>query len=200
MHDRVDNELHPPASSEDCHKMSSMCSYPKGNVFVRFTVLESKTRPLYSSVIMVDLDNNGSTHPRIQLNIGIRLDNSFMLNRDYQNATIWDMQSQIGYSVVLYVHFTSKRVISCHLIHKVVISVWISFWILCKCWLEDEADLPFVLGSLWSFFHFILLFWNQILICRSERQSVWAISIRRLLVKYLLKWNSFSNSKTCCLV
>lgn len=84
--------------------------------------------------------------------------------------------------------------------YKVVISVWLSFWALCKCWLEVEEDLPFVFGSLWSFFHFILLFWNQILIWRSERQRVWAISMRRRLVRYLLKWNSFSSSKTCCLV
>lgn len=84
--------------------------------------------------------------------------------------------------------------------YKVVISVWLSFWTCCTCWFEAEADLPFVLGSLWSFFHFILLFWNQILIWRSERQRVWAISMRRRLVRYLLKWNSFSSSKTCCLV
>ena len=48
--------------------------------------------------------------------------------------------------------------------------------------------------ALFSFFHFILLFWNQILICLSVRHSAWAISILRLLVKYLLKWNSFSSS------
>lgn len=34
-----------------------------------------------------------------------------------------------------------------------------------------------------SFFNFIRRFWNQILICRSVRQSAWAISIRRLRVK-----------------
>lgn len=79
-----------------------------------------------------------------------------------------------------------------------VISVW-SLWMLCR-WLEAGADRPFVLGSLWSFFHFIRLFWNQILICLSERQSEWAISIRRRLVRYLLKWNSFSSSRTCCRV
>jgi len=42
---------------------------------------------------------------------------------------------------------------------------------------EDE-DLTLVFGSLWSFFHFILRFWNQILICLSERTKEWAISIR----------------------
>ena len=51
-----------------------------------------------------------------------------------------------------------------------------------------------VFSGLLSFFHFILLFWNHILICRSVRQSVWDISIRRRRVKYLLKWNSFSSS------
>lgn len=43
-----------------------------------------------------------------------------------------------------------------------------------------------VLGILWSFFHFILRFWNQILICRSDRHSVCAISTLRLRVKYRL--------------
>ena len=41
----------------------------------------------------------------------------------------------------------------------------------------------FVLGSLLSFFHFIRRFWNQILICRSLRTSVCAISIRLRLVR-----------------
>ena len=36
---------------------------------------------------------------------------------------------------------------------------------------------------LFSFFHFIRLFWNQILIWRSVRQRAWAISIRRLRVR-----------------
>lgn len=49
--------------------------------------------------------------------------------------------------------------------------------------------------TLFSFFHFILRFWNQIFICRSVRQRACEISILRLLVKYLLKWNSFSNSR-----
>lgn len=83
--------------------------------------------------------------------------------------------------------------------YNAVISIRLSFWMLCR-WLETGADLPLVLGSLWSFFHFIRLFWNQILICLSERQRVWAISIRRRLVRYLLKWNSFSSSRTCCRV
>lgn len=47
--------------------------------------------------------------------------------------------------------------------------MWWSLASGCKCWLgaaeeeqeeedEDEEDLPLVLGSLWSFFHFILRF------------------------------------------
>ena len=67
--------------------------------------------------------------------------------------------------------------------YKVVRSVWCSLASGCKCWPgaaeeeqedadEDEEDLPLVLGSLWSFFHFILRFWNQILIWRSERHRV----------------------------
>lgn len=53
----------------------------------------------------------------------------------------------------------------------------------------------FVFGNLLSFFHFIRRFWNHILICRSDRVSVWAISMRRRRVRYLLKWNSFSSSR-----
>lgn len=50
------------------------------------------------------------------------------------------------------------------------------------------------------FFHFILRFWNQILICLSVRPKAWAISIRRRLVRYRLKWNSFSSSRVWYLV
>lgn len=57
---------------------------------------------------------------------------------------------------------------------------------------SPEPGSPFVL---FSFFHFIRLFWNQILICRSVRQSACAISMRRRLVRYRLKWNSFSSSR-----
>lgn len=56
---------------------------------------------------------------------------------------------------------------------------------------EEEEELI----SLFSFFHFILRFWNQILICRSVRQRACAISIRRRRVRYRLKWNSFSSSR-----
>ena len=45
--------------------------------------------------------------------------------------------------------------------------------------------------SLFSFLAFILLFWNQILICLSESPRWWAISILLLRVRYLLKWNSW---------
>ncbi len=55
-------------------------------------------------------------------------------------------------------------------------------------------------ASLCSFFHFILLFWNQIFICRSVRFNAWAISMRRRRVRYLLKWNSFSSSSVWCRV
>lgn len=51
-----------------------------------------------------------------------------------------------------------------------------------------------------SFFHFIRRFWNQILTCRSERLRVFAISLLRELHRYLLKWNSFSSSKSCLFV
>lgn len=57
---------------------------------------------------------------------------------------------------------------------------------------SPEPGSPLVL---FSFFHFMRLFWNQILICLSVRQSAWAISIRLLRVRYRLKWNSFSSSK-----
>lgn len=45
------------------------------------------------------------------------------------------------------------------------------------------ADLTLVLGSRWSFFHFMRRFWNQILICLSERHNEWAISILLLRVR-----------------
>lgn len=41
--------------------------------------------------------------------------------------------------------------------------------------LEDSRDC--------SFFHFIRLFWNHILICLSLRHTAWAISIRRFRVR-----------------
>ena len=40
-----------------------------------------------------------------------------------------------------------------------------------------------VLGNLWSFFHFMRRFWNQILICRSVRHRACAISMRRRRVR-----------------
>ena len=48
--------------------------------------------------------------------------------------------------------------------------------------------------SFMRFFCFILRFWNQTFTWVSLSCSVSAISIRLALVKYLLKWNSFSNS------
>lgn len=45
---------------------------------------------------------------------------------------------------------------------------------------SPEPGSPFVL---FSFFHFIRRFWNQILICRSVRHNAWAISMRRLRVR-----------------
>lgn len=105
--------------------------------------------------------------------------------------------------VCVWVSMSAEFQTSWKVSYKVVKSVWCSLETVCKCWLEAEETLeerPLVLGSLWSFFHFILRFWNQILICLSERHKVWAISIRRRLVKYRLKWNSFSSSRTCCLV
>ena len=50
------------------------------------------------------------------------------------------------------------------------------------------------------FFCFILRFWNHIFTCVSLSPRAAAISIRRARVKYLLKWNSFSNSVSCLLV
>lgn len=47
------------------------------------------------------------------------------------------------------------------------------------------------------FFCFIRLFWNQIFTWVSLSSSVAAISTRRARVRYLLKWNSFSNSVSC---
>ena len=47
-----------------------------------------------------------------------------------------------------------------------------------------------------SFFHFILRFWNHIFMCLSVRFSIAASSIRLGLEMYLLKWNSFSSSRS----
>lgn len=47
-----------------------------------------------------------------------------------------------------------------------------------------------------SFFHFIRLFWNQIFIWRSVRFNMAASSILRGREMYLLKWNSFSSSRS----
>ena len=45
---------------------------------------------------------------------------------------------------------------------------------------------PVNLAMLFSFFHFIRRFWNQILICLSVSPSECAISMRLRLVRYLL--------------
>lgn len=50
------------------------------------------------------------------------------------------------------------------------------------------------------FFCFIRLFWNQIFTWVSFNCKAAAISTRRALVKYLLKWNSFSSSVSCLVV
>ena len=67
----------------------------------------------------------------------------------------------------------------------------------CHCDPGGESSRPSPPSSfdLFSFFHFIRRFWNQILICRSVRQRACAISIRLRRVRYRLKWNSFSSSK-----
>lgn len=46
-------------------------------------------------------------------------------------------------------------------------------------------------------FHFIRLFWNQIFIWFSVNLRSLEISSLRVLVRYLLKWNSFSSSTSC---
>lgn len=50
------------------------------------------------------------------------------------------------------------------------------------------------------FFCFILLFWNHIFTWVSFNCNADAISILLALVRYLLKWNSFSSSVSCLLV
>ena len=51
--------------------------------------------------------------------------------------------------------------------------------------------------SFMRFFCFIRRFWNQIFTCVSLSWSAPAISILLALVRYLLKWNSFSSSVNC---
>lgn len=55
--------------------------------------------------------------------------------------------------------------------------------LICCCWApeveaEPEEERILVLGSLWSFFHFMRRFWNQIFTWRSDRHMVCAISTR----------------------
>lgn len=65
-----------------------------------------------------------------------------------------------------------------------------STFVTARCNSESFSGLdlsgPVNFGILFSFFHFILLFWNQILIWRSVNPNIWAISIRRRRVRYLL--------------
>lgn len=75
----------------------------------------------------------------------------------------------------------------------------------CSTWrllVGDPVELSAVITrpSFSLFFCFILLFWNQIFTCVSFSCKAEAISILLALVKYLLKWNSFSNSVSCLLV
>lgn len=51
------------------------------------------------------------------------------------------------------------------------------------CSTKSPSKHPASSLALFSFFHFIRRFWNQILIWRSVRQRAWAISIRLRLVK-----------------
>lgn len=60
----------------------------------------------------------------------------------------------------------------------------------------DDSDNGLGLRFASSFFHFILLFWNQILICLSVKFNMAASSILRGREIYLLKWNSFSSSRS----
>lgn len=73
-----------------------------------------------------------------------------------------------------------------------IIPIWWPIWCIAKKlfgskWptLLVSISLVFVFGNLCSFFHFILLFWNQIFIWRSDKTRECAISILRLLVRYL---------------
>lgn len=68
---------------------------------------------------------------------------------------------------------------------------------------EEQRLARFTSGAVPSFsrfFCFILRFWNQILTCVSFSSSVAATSTLRALVRYLLKWNSFSSSVSCLVV
>lgn len=91
----------------------------------------------------------------------------------------------------------SESALSC--CDEVVLMCW---WVEEGSPLEGAFDGDLVLVSAWAlhFFHFILLFWNQIFTCLSVRFNCVAISDRRSLVKKWLKWNSFSSSKSCFLV
>lgn len=64
-----------------------------------------------------------------------------------------------------------------------------------RCCCRSWSFISFI--AWFSFFIFIRLFWNQILICLSVSVRWCDISIRRRRVKYLLMRNSFSNSSVC---
>ena len=72
-----------------------------------------------------------------------------------------------------------------------------AFWVL-SCLIRSWISFSRAFSTLsLSFFHFIRRFWNQTLTCFSVSPSDRAISILRGLQRYLLKWNSFSNSTSC---
>lgn len=76
-------------------------------------------------------------------------------------------------------------------------SVWLNEFALPEELLGGSAGIN---PSFILFFCFMRLFWNQIFTCVSFNCNALAISMRLALVKYLLKWNSFSNSVSCLLV
>ena len=70
----------------------------------------------------------------------------------------------------------------------------------CSCSPGGVEPLLATVPSFIRFFCFIRLFWNHILTWVSLSPNAAAISIRRARVRYLLKWNSFSNSVSCLFV
>ena len=117
-------------------------------------------------------------------------------------------ETRCDYNWCLFVSYGMTRLIFCMISIILFFSCYwrkdarwdLSWW---RRWSWWGSWWPRVMWGIWggttfcilcSFFHFILRFWNQILICLSLKQRAWAISILRLRVKYRLKWNSFSNS------
>lgn len=111
---------------------------------------------------------------------------------------LWWMNIKLGVWMAIRWHMIWYNVHWCHLVflfplHASVLEPKISLLFLVL-----HVLCLFPVQSLRTYKSQLLTY--QILICRSVKQSAWAISILRRRVKYRLKWNSFSSSSVWYLV